>query len=177
MEKNFVKKISVLIETGSHAGASNRDTATRVWLNVGGREYRLKRHNAFLPYQEDIFVMPKENEEALITSDKFPIGGHDTKIPYPTDVQDDNLADIPTREPLHSLLSADYLIYLGYWGGDVWSISRIYVEVEGEDGTRKGFGKFNVNGISTRKEGFETEFEMGGTYGAYLYLNILEDND
>ena len=27
MEKNFVKKISVLIETGSHAGASNRDTA------------------------------------------------------------------------------------------------------------------------------------------------------
>ena len=176
MVKNFVKKISVLIETGSHAGASNRDPATRVWLNIGGREYRLKRHNAFLPFQEDIFVIPKQNAEAIL-SDEFPIGDHDKQTPYPTDVQDDNLADVPTREPLDSLLSADYLIYLGYWGADVWSINRIYVEIEDENGTRKGFGKFNANGNSTRKEKFKTEFEMGGTYGAYLYLNILEDDD
>jgi hypothetical protein len=156
--KNWVTKMTVDITTGSKPGASHPDS--RVWINMGAREFRLKRYGAFLPHQQDKFVIAKE--------------GLKVEPKQLVDIPEDNIIDDPIAVDLDSLLKAPFLIYLGYWSPEVWSVKKITIEIESENGTTKKFGLYNKNKESTANAELVNELEFGVTYGAYVYFMPLD---
>ena len=156
--KNWVTQMIVDITTGTKPGASHPDA--RVWINMGAREFRLKRYGAFLPNQRDNFVISQEGKADQRKG---------------VDIPEDNIIDNPIAVDLDSLLKAPFLIYLGYWGPEVWSVRRITIEIETENGTKKKFGLYNQNKRSTAVEELVNEMEFGVTYGAYVYFMPLDE--